>query len=190
MYSLLHALHSYCCARLSCACVYLVYGDWVHGSKCFALFAAFPVIQRRNDTTIEDPIVGTLILTPLGTSNLIITIVVTSDPCPTVQWRLHGVEISGDSISPYLFNDPCSDSEAVSPFTFTLSIWVVTLNTSGQYTAIFTNYEIAEARIYVTVPGKKIATGFESSRARQAWKKQSDCSGFGRTIFLAAIYSY
>ena len=24
MYSLLHALHSYCCARLSCACVYLV----------------------------------------------------------------------------------------------------------------------------------------------------------------------
>ena len=39
MYSLLHALHSYCCARLSCACVYLVLASYFYGvlSACIEL---------------------------------------------------------------------------------------------------------------------------------------------------------
>lgn len=121
------------------------------------LYTAAPTIQpliMTNDMAVEDQLLGTLIVAHSGTANLVITIIVTSDPCPTVQWRLDGVVITADAN--YIFGTPCGASEAVSPFMLTLTIGNHTLATSGEYSATVANSAgSTAASIHVTVPGKR-----------------------------------
>lgn len=110
---------------------------------------------------MEDRLEGTLIVKPFGTLSQVITTMVTSDPCPSVQWSFHGrnhqLNITNGSTG-FMLNDPCVNE--TNPYYFTLTIGNLTADTSGQYSAVFTilNQAVILPRLFVTVPGES-ATG-------------------------------
>lgn len=111
-------------------------------------------LTTSNPMAVSDRSEGTVILVePPATTNVTVTAVVNSDPCPTVQWSFNGTDISNGS--PDYFIDACVGNPS-SPHTFTLTIANLTLNTSGRYSAIFNNLggETKLPGLYVTVPGK------------------------------------
>ena len=98
---------------------------------------------------------GNLIVADPGTTNLVITTVVVSDSCPSVQWAFHEVNINTGA--DYTVSDPCSDSSNSSPYTFTLTIATLTTDTSGEYSAVFSYLGTSQPlpALFVTVPGKQ-----------------------------------
>ncbi len=80
--------------------------------------------------------------------------------CPSVQWSFKGLNIAhGDD---YTITNPCSVADAESPFTFMLTVNNLTNETSGSYSATFSN--LAGSGIlpglYITIPGKNYTLHF------------------------------
>ena len=80
---------------------------------------------------------------------------VTADPCPIIQWRLNGSNITNDVDGNYIIGNPCSSSEdGTTTFNFTLTI-TANSATAGTYNAAFSNEagtrEVPD--VFVTPPG-------------------------------------
>ena len=127
-------------------------------TKLFLLVAPMPQpLTLTNPTAVPDRIVGNLIVAPPQTLDLVVTAMVDSDPCPTVQWSFMNTDITSGAM--YTVNNPCEDPAAQSPYTFTLMIANLTSETSGEYSAIFTNPVLGTSTplpdLFVTVPGNR-----------------------------------
>ena len=98
---------------------------------------------------------GPLVVVPSGEETTTLFALVTADPCPTIQWRRNGNNISQNSI--YTINNPCppSDSPGSPPYNFTLTINVTTEIALSTYTAAVTNAAgtVPVAMVVVTTPG-------------------------------------
>lgn len=101
---------------------------------------------------MEDRRVGNLILADPETT-LVIIVAVTSDLCPSVQWRVDGMNIKRGS--DYTFSD-CSNSTSNRSYWFTLDIIRLTSQTTGNYSAVFTvlHSSVSLPGLYVTFPGE------------------------------------
>ena len=110
-------------------------------------------LLRTNPGAVDDQLVGTLIVQPENTTNLVVTVTLISDPCPTVQWSFNSADISNGPV--YQMADPCLDVAAQSPYTYTLTIAEINSTTSGEYSAVFSHSggSTTLPRLYVTVPG-------------------------------------
>lgn len=123
----------------------------------FTPFHSVPLSIRPLDMTsamaTPDYIVGTVIIADPMTTNLVVTAVVASDPCPSVQWSFAGNDINEGAF--YSIFDPCRDSSATSPYTFTLTFARLTADFSGEYSAVFTRLQssVTLPPLIVTVPG-------------------------------------
>ena len=84
---------------------------------------------------------------------------VRADPCPEIIWYFNGTQL-GPSNSTFTYNNACADAvQGSSPnWRFTLDV-LLTEDTSGSYTADFTN-KAGTTRLprpaYFTVPGKTV----------------------------------
>lgn len=116
-------------------------------------------LNSMSDNITDNGQVTYLIVEAPGSTNLIINVTVTSelfnlstiDPCPTVQWTFRGDIIENNS--DFVISDPCSDGSSSSPYTFTLTITTPTIETSGEYSAMFTVLTTSMTlHIIVTVP--------------------------------------
>ncbi len=115
-----------------------------------------PTALAFNETAIAEAVrdrqVGTLFMGDFGTM-VTVPVYVEADPCPSVQWSFKDSNIAnGDQ---YTITNPCSDVNAVSPFTFMLTVTNLTIETSGNYSAIFTNLAGSSILpdLYITIPG-------------------------------------
>ena len=85
---------------------------------------------------------------------VVLSVYAEADPCPnTPIWTFDGTVITtGDS---YTFNNPCTDLSASSPFLYTLTVNNLTSETSGEYSANFSNLagQITLPKTYITIPG-------------------------------------
>ena len=119
-----------------------------------------PIALAFNETVIgavRDRQVGTLFMGDFGTE-VAVPVSVEADPCPSVQWSFKDSNIaSGDQ---YTITNPCSDVNAASPFTFMLTVTNLTIETSGNYSATFTNLAGSGVLpdLYITVPGTIVYT--------------------------------
>ncbi|XP_064396459.1 hemicentin-1-like [Halichondria panicea] len=115
---------------------------------------AAPIALAFNETAIgavRDRQVGTLFVGDFGTM-ITVPVSVEADPCPSVQWSFKDSNIaSGDQ---YTITNPCSDVNAASPFTFMLTVTNLTIETSGNYSATFSNLAGSGVLpdLYITVP--------------------------------------
>ena len=111
-----------------------------------------------NDLAQSDELVGTIIIVPDGTANLVVEARVTAVPCPDVQWSFNGVNISNEDPM-YTVRQPCSDSSfssaSGSEHLFALTIATVNTFTSGDYSAVFSNFFGSGLLpgLVVTIPG-------------------------------------
>jgi hypothetical protein len=80
--------------------------------------------------------VGTLLVADPGTRNIIITTVVNSDPCPSVEWSFAGSPLLPGNSSYLLSPSPCGHS---GPYSFNLTIGKLGAENSGKYSAVFDN---------------------------------------------------
>ncbi len=124
-------------------------------------YTAVPIALAFNETAIEaavrDRQVGTLFMGGFGTI-VTVPVSVEADPCPSVQWSFKDSNIaSGDQ---YTIINPCSDVNAVSPFMFMLTVTNLTIETSGAYSATFSNLAGSGSLsdLYITIPGIIIYT--------------------------------
>ena len=134
---------------------------------CFAVsyifenlfLTVFPQVQPYNLTALDafnDPDLGALIVKDSG-SNLTISVDVVADPCPDIVWSYNGTRL-GPSNETFTYNNVCAEAGASSPiWTFTLSV-LITTDTSGSYTASFTNFlgSNQSPKAYFTIPGMKL----------------------------------
>ena len=113
------------------------------------------VIDSSSEVAVVDDYEGPLVVVPSGEETTTLFALVTADPCPTIQWRLNGNNISQNSI--YTISDPCppSGSPGSPPYNFTLTINVTTDTALGTYTAAVTNAAgtVPVAMVVVTTPG-------------------------------------
>ena len=106
----------------------------------------------------DDRDLGALIVQDNGTTvNFFVDVV--ADPCPDITWFFKGVQLGpGDSM--FIYNNACSVADARSPnWRFTLSVPVLTEDTSGSYTASLTNIAGTTqltTSAYFTIPGTSI----------------------------------
>ncbi|XP_064396514.1 hemicentin-1-like [Halichondria panicea] len=114
-----------------------------------------PIALAFNETAIagamRDRQVGTLFMGDFGTM-VTVPVSVEADPCPSVQWSFKGSNIAnGDK---YTITNPCSDTNAASPFTFMLTVTNLTNETSGAYFATFSNLAGSGSlsAVYITIP--------------------------------------
>ncbi len=121
-----------------------------------------PTALAFNETAIgavRDRQVGALIVDAFG-SMVTVPVSVEAHLCPSVQWSFKGLNIAhGDD---YTITNPCSVADAESPFTFMLTVNNLTNETSGSYSATFSN--LAGSGIlpglYITIPGKNYTLHF------------------------------
>ena len=109
-------------------------------------------LTATNPMAASDRIEGTVIVADSGTPNVTVVVEVASDPCPEVQWSINGTNIN-DSAN-YFINNPCGANSSL--YNFTITIANLTLDTSGQYSAVFSHLAGSTTLpgLYVTVPGK------------------------------------
>lgn len=102
-----------------------------------------------------DHLVGSLIIQPSGTTNLVISLVVNFDPCPDVVWSFEGTPITEANVD-YVLGSSCDIGSSVDAnYTFKLTIVTLTEATSGQYSAELSNVGGSTiASTYVTLPGE------------------------------------
>ena len=85
---------------------------------------------------------------------VVLSVYVAADPCPNIPvWSFSGAVITaGDS---YSFSNPCTDLSASSPFLYTLTVNNLTSETSGEYSANFSNLagQTTLPKTYITIPG-------------------------------------
>ena len=103
----------------------------------------------------DDRDLGALIVQNNGTTvNFFVD--VRADPCPMVAWFFNGTQL-GPSNDTFIYDDPCRDAvQGSSPnWRFNLAV-MLTDETSGSYTATFTNIAGTTqlpTPAYFTVPG-------------------------------------
>ncbi len=102
-------------------------------------YTAAPIALDFNETELpgaeRDRKLGTLFVDGFG-SVVTVPVTVEADPCPSVQWSFKGSNIAnGDN---YTITNPCV-ANAESPFTFMLTVTNLTSETSGAYSANFSN---------------------------------------------------
>ncbi len=118
-------------------------------------YTVAPIALAFNETVIgavRDRQVGTLFMCGFGTI-VTVPVSVEADPCPSVQWSFKDSNIvNGDR---YTITNPCSDVNAESPFTFMLTVTNLTFETSGFYSAIFSNLAGSGILpdVYITLEG-------------------------------------
>ena len=115
-----------------------------------------PNLDRCRDETVYFVEVG---------QPLTLSVNVTADPCPEVEWRLDGrtlVEVEGSAECNMTFysTDSCSDftGPPTCNYTFTITINNVSVCTTGRYTATFSNRAgtVTSATVFVTPEGVSI----------------------------------
>ncbi len=84
---------------------------------------------------------------------------VRADPCPDIVWFFNGTQL-GPTNETFTYNNPCLNAmEGSSPnWRFTLDV-MLTEETSGSYTATFTNLAgttTLEPSAYFTIPGTRM----------------------------------
>ena len=127
-------------------------------SLCSVLLAVVPVVTPltvTNELAQSDDLVGTVIIVPDGTVNLVVEARVTALPCPDVQWSFNGVNISNEDPT-YSVRQPCDSSFLTrTEHLFALTIANVTRATLGDYSAVFSNFFGSGLlpRLVVTNPG-------------------------------------
>ena len=104
----------------------------------------------------DDRDLGALIVQENGTTvNFFVDIV--ADPCPDVMWFFNGTQL-GPSNATFTYNNACAAGDARSPnWRFTLTVAPLTAETSGSYTASFSNIAGTtqlQTPAYFTIPGK------------------------------------
>ena len=122
-------------------------------------FSALPTVQPLNFTdlgALYDRDFGALIVRS-NVSNVSFSVDVVADPCPDVVWIFNNTAL-GPSNNTFMYNNPCIAVDGRnSIWTYTLNV-ILTLETSGQYLANFTN--IAGTALlpmaYFTIPGMLI----------------------------------
>ena len=133
-----------------------------------ALLLVHPVVTNlttNKGMATSDYMVGYYIVASLNASNVTVTVDVTSDPCPTVQWSINGTNISDDSPDYssingtniddyYIYNDPCQNGSSSSSYSFTITIASLTPATSGSYSAVFSHpFGSTFLHMVITIPG-------------------------------------
>ena len=105
------------------------------------------------DIAVSDRDVGPLLVVPNG-NEITLFVVVTADPCPTIQWKLNWSSVNQSDV--YNIADPCHPDSSPGPafYNFTLTI-NVTMTTAGKYTAQLTNAvgTVNVSAVFVTPPG-------------------------------------
>ena len=101
----------------------------------------------------NDRRVGTLLVREVE-SMVELSVYVEADPCPNSPiWTFNGTIVSDGNN--YSFNNPCDDLSAPSPFLYTLTVNSLTSETSGEYSANFSNLagQNTLPKTYITIPG-------------------------------------
>ena len=132
-----------------------------HGCKychsCSPPSALFAVLTTSSQNlTIDRELGKPLLVAPKVGAQVTLFAVVTSDSCPTIQWRVNGSVVSNGGN--YLIGDPCSSAPAgTTTFNFTLTI-TANSATAGTYNATLSNAagtrEVPD--VFVTPPGMLI----------------------------------
>ena len=116
---------------------------------------AIPVVTATSyDEQTTDRDVGKPVLVSTGSGrSVVLSAVVTADPCPSVQWRMNGTNIRANDV--YQMINPCPDSSAGSPSYYFVLIITTTSATAGTYNAIFSNPAGTTSMpdVFVTPPG-------------------------------------
>ena len=117
-----------------------------------------PQVKRYNYSELhvfDDRNLGTLIIIN-SSSTVSWSVDVIADPCPRVVWNFNGTILSPND-SNISYNNPCLEgtSASLNIWTYTLNV-VLTSDTSGHYSADFTNVAGTTflPRTYFTIPGK------------------------------------
>ena len=128
----------------------------ISGNEFHDICSVSPQVQPLNLTeldAVEDRDFGILIVRN-NASILILSVNVLADPCPKVVWSFNGTAL-GPNNDTITYSNPCiavGDRNII--WTYTLNV-VLTLKTSGQYLANFTNIAGTAflPKAYFTVPG-------------------------------------
>ena len=112
----------------------------------------------------DDRDLGALIVLENGTM-VNFWVDVMADPCPTIIWFFNGTQL-GPSNATFTYDDPCSNAvEGSSPnWRYNLAV-MLTDETSGSYTATFTNIAgtvTLPTPAYFTLPGTCIVNALYS----------------------------
>lgn len=108
------------------------------------------LLLASNPTALADPIDGVIVTANPGTANIKFTVVVTSEPCPTVEWSQAGSILNSTE---YTINDPCNIINQT--YNFYLVIATLTANSSGQYSAMFSTMGgYTTINFTITIPGE------------------------------------
>ena len=104
----------------------------------------------------DDRDLGALIVQNNGTTvNFFVD--VRADPCPDITWFFNGTPL-GPSNGTFMYNNACAAADAMSPnWRFTLTVPSLTEDTSGSYTASFSNRNGTTelpTPAYFTIPGR------------------------------------
>lgn len=92
-------------------------------------------LNTTNPTAISDRHDGTVIIADRG-SDVVVQVLVSSDrACPEAVWAYNGLELS--NTSNYLVSNPCDILKT--SYVFTLTIFDITSEKSGKYSAEFSN---------------------------------------------------
>ena len=115
----------------------------------------FEPLLTTNPLAMQDNILGILLIIPDNISNLVLTAVVSLDPCVPVQWTFNGTNIPTNDFL-VNFTDPCSDNYSFPPYMYNLTIPPSTQLNSGFYSAKFDNggpESIILPKVFVTLSG-------------------------------------
>ena len=109
-----------------------------------------------NLNAFDDRDLGALIVRENGTQVAFFVDII-ADPCPDITWFFNGTQL-GPSNDTFVYNNACAAMDARSPnWRFTLTVPSLTEDTSGSYTATFTNIRGTTelpTPAYFTIPGK------------------------------------
>ena len=132
---------------------------WFRESLNFIFLPVQPEVVPYNFTELgafDDRDLGALIVQNNATIvNFFVD--VRADPCPNINWFFNGTQF-GPSDETFMYSNPCIAADARSPnWRFTLTVPLLTEDTSGSYTASFTNIAGTTklpTPVYFTIPGR------------------------------------
>ena len=125
--------------------------------------AIMAVSSSSSDIYAMDTGIGLpLLVAPSDGGDAILFAVVTTDPCPSIQWTVNGSAATGVG---YTTNNPCSSPAGTTSFNFTLTIAATTART-GTYTATLTNpaRTVNMPPVFVTPPGVHTTAGSQATQ--------------------------
>ena len=135
----------------SCSQIYLLFW-YLYTPLSISVIPAVS-LSSSDDLTVDSIIRKPLLVAPSVGADVILYVVVSADPCPSIQWRLNGGAVSNDGN--YLIGYPCFSAPAgTATFNFTLTI-TTNSATAGTYSAILINPagRANTSDVFVTPPG-------------------------------------